>query len=679
MVEAPMMVFALRSFSLAFLAWHLGLLFPGLADPAFLAAAAVLGLAGGAWVRRWRLPLAAAAGVGAFALGPVLLALVPTWITGGAPSALDTLPLWADRQLTFALLPFALAWTEGWAFTGRTERRGVERLVHAAAVVVLFWSQGPYHVTLYPHPLALALAFGLFLISELVLLAGPRPRVASWAVALLVAVLGAGLLWSLLGRYEDQSTASGGGLLKPDLFQFDFAPLVRLEDEITLGENLVLLYREDGTPRNRYLRRLVLDAYDPARGFSLTEGKGPTVGRKSRTLPPSGGTQERVPVRQEYYLVNLDPSSLLALNDPVAVTPFAQWNQSSFVNAYRVDSLVSGDALWLYNEQYDDGLTAEQRSFYTRGGDDPELRALAVAWTKGAASPYEKASAILQNLKDHYFYSLKPGAPGPRGALKHFLFEGKKGYCSYFAFSMTLLLRSLGVPARIAVGFATNPADAVMGFTPVRAFQAHAWVEVPFGPYGWLEFDPTSDTPAPGEPFQFPSGADSQELSKMIAEILDARPQPLVEAAEAPRSADRLSWEAVWNAGSSSLPWLLPLLLLAANEGYRQRWRWARWRARQTRSVAAVWWAELAWRARRARRGPVPGETPEAWAARWSSFDPALQALAADFSQARYAAVPEPHLDRRIAARARPIGRRFDHARSRLHRVAGLLFPWWPR
>jgi len=666
----------LRAFSLAFLAWHLGLLFPGLAEPAFLAAAAVAGLVGGAWVRPLKGWLALPAGLGAFALAPLVLSVMPTWLSG-VGSSLDTLPLWADRQLTFAALPFALGWIEGWAFTGRPGRRGWERLIHGAAVVALFWSQGPYHVTLYPHPLALALAFGLFLASELTLLAGKKPRITSWAAAFLVAVLGVGLLWSLLGRYEDQSTASGGGLMKPDLFQFDFAPLVRLEDEITLGENLVLLYREEGTPRTRYLRRLVLDAYDPARGFSMTDPKAPTVGRKIRSFPPSGGVEERVAVRQEYYLVNLDPSSLLALNDPVKLTPYAQWNRSSFVNAYRVDSLVSGDEIWLYNEQLDDGLTPQQRAFYTQGGDDPEIRALALAWTKGAQTPYEKANAILQNLKDHYYYSLKPGNPGSRGALKHFLFEGKKGYCSYFAFSMTLLMRSLGLPARIAVGFATDPADAVLGFTPVRAFQAHAWVEVPFGPYGWLEFDPTSDTPAPGEPFQFPKGSDPQELSKMIAEILDAKPQPLADAPEpTPGSERKFSWESVWTTSTSALPWAVPLLLLLVNEAWRQRWRWSRLTAGNERARMARWWAEVVWRAHRAHQGPHPGETPEAWAVRQN--DPGLEALADDVSRARYASTLEPDLGRRVAVASRAAARQFDRRRPRIHRVASMVFPWWP-
>lgn len=670
----------LRAFSLAFLAWHLGMLFPGLAEPVFLAAAAVAGLAGGAWLRNIRGALALPAGLAVFFGVHFLATGLPVWLAGTGPSALDVVPLWADRQLWFALAPFCLGWFEGWAFTGRTERRGWERLVHAAAVTALFWSQGPYHVTLYPSPLVLALVFSLFLGSELALLTGKPPKTASWAAILLVAAVGIAVLWSLLGRYQDQSTASGGGLMKPDLFQFDFAPLVRLEDQITLGDNLVLLYREEGPPRPRYLRRLVLEAWDPARGFSVSGGKGPVVGRKTRTFTPAPPTLDRTPVRQEYYLVNLDPSSLLTLNEPTQVVPYAQWNRSSFVNAYRVDSLVAGDSLWLYNEQNDDGLPPDQRAFLTKGGDDPEIRALAEEMTRGAASPYEKVSAILLALREGYFYSLKPGNPGPRGALKHFLFEGKKGYCSYFAFSMALLLRSLDIPARVAVGFATDPEAAVLGFTPVRAFQAHAWVEVPFGPYGWLEFDPTSSTPAPGEPFQFPRESDPQELSRMIAEILGAKSQPLADTeSDGPGRKVPLDWNQVWAAGVPVLPWLVLGLLVGANEFWRHRWRWARWTAADDRSRARLWGAEVASRARRAGRGPAPGETPVAWADRIGKAEPDLAVLAEDLDRARYGREIPEALVGRIAKRAREVGLRFDRSRPGVHRALGTLFPWWPR
>ena len=118
------MTFLLRSFSLAFLAWHLGMLFPGLAEPLFLAAAALVGLAGGSLFRTFRALLAFPAGLLVLAAAEFLLTVLPTEVSGQGTTGLDLLPLWAGRQLTFSVLPFALGWTEGWLFTGRRERRG---------------------------------------------------------------------------------------------------------------------------------------------------------------------------------------------------------------------------------------------------------------------------------------------------------------------------------------------------------------------------------------------------------------------------------------------------------------------------------------------------------------------------------------------------------------------------
>jgi hypothetical protein len=132
-----------------------------------------------------------------------------------------------------------------------------------------------------------------------------------------------------------------------------------------------------------------------------------------------------------------------------------------------------------------------------------------------------------------YLYSLKPGIAADGDQLHHFLFDSKKGYCSYFAFAMALLCRSIGIPARVAVGFFVDPAAEVLNFYEVRAFQAHAWVEVWFGDLGWIEFDPTSRNLAPGEQFSFFLGPDKEKLSKLLSEILQN--QPGLEEEQAPR------------------------------------------------------------------------------------------------------------------------------------------------
>ena len=160
------------------------------------------------------------------------------------------------------------------------------------------------------------------------------------------------------------------------------------------------------------------------------------------------------------------------------------------------------------------------QKYYTTYGDDRKIRDLAVSITEGRSGYYDKVKAIVDYLKNNYLYSLKPGIATDGNQLHHFLFESKKGYCSYFAFAMALMCRSLGIPARVSVGFYVDPKMEVLNFYEVRAFQAHAWVEVYFGDLGWISFDPTSERPAPGEQFTFYMGPDMDRMSKLIGEIL---------------------------------------------------------------------------------------------------------------------------------------------------------------
>ena len=90
-------------------------------------------------------------------------------------------------------------------------------------------------------------------------------------------------------------------------------------------------------------------------------------------------------------------------------------------------------------------------------GDDILIRELAEEVTDGLETYYDKVIAIMFYLRDTYFYSLKPGVAADGDQLHYFLFESQKGYCSYFAFSMALMCRSLGIPARVAAGFFIDP------------------------------------------------------------------------------------------------------------------------------------------------------------------------------------------------------------------------------
>ena len=93
-------------------------------------------------------------------------------------------------------------------------------------------------------------------------------------------------------------------------------------------------------------------------------------------------------------------------------------------------------------------------------------------------------------------------APVPdRGedAVDDFLFQSQRGFCEQIATSLAIMLRTLGVPARIATGYVPSDRDAVAGVWISRASDAHAWVEVRFPDYGWVAFDPTASVPMSGE------------------------------------------------------------------------------------------------------------------------------------------------------------------------------------
>jgi transglutaminase-like putative cysteine protease len=123
---------------------------------------------------------------------------------------------------------------------------------------------------------------------------------------------------------------------------------------------------------------------------------------------------------------------------------------------------------------------------------DPRIPALAQQITANLSNPFDKASAIAAYLRTHYAYSLDlSGTPPTADPLPYFLFTRRAGHCEYFASAMTVMVRSLGIPARYINGFLPGEFNDVGGDYVIRASDAHSWVEVYFPGYGWITFDPT--------------------------------------------------------------------------------------------------------------------------------------------------------------------------------------------
>ncbi|MGH9357033.1 MAG: transglutaminaseTgpA domain-containing protein, partial [Terriglobia bacterium] len=108
---------------------------------------------------------------------------------------------------------------------------------------------------------------------------------------------------------------------------------------------------------------------------------------------------------------------------------------------------------------------------------DPELAALASRITKSSSNNYDRALAVQNYLRTNYGYTLDPLGIQPADPVDSFLFKSRKGYCAYFAAAMTLMLRTLNIPARIVNGFQTGTYNPIGQDFVVRARDAHSWVE----------------------------------------------------------------------------------------------------------------------------------------------------------------------------------------------------------
>ena len=127
------------------------------------------------------------------------------------------------------------------------------------------------------------------------------------------------------------------------------------------------------------------------------------------------------------------------------------------------------------------------------------VRNLAAVLTREADTPLDKALALEEYLRGSTFeYSRNIDKP-PRDAdaVDHLLFETKIGYSDYFASSMAVMLRSVGVPARLAAGYAPGILKDRTGRRLVKDSDSHGWTQVYFPGHGWIDFEPTAAWPLP--------------------------------------------------------------------------------------------------------------------------------------------------------------------------------------
>ncbi len=141
------------------------------------------------------------------------------------------------------------------------------------------------------------------------------------------------------------------------------------------------------------------------------------------------------------------------------------------------------------------------RRYTTLGPIPRRVADLAARLAAGRASTYDTVMAMQAWMGDNTQYSLDiPALPSGEDAVERFLFVDRIGFCEQIASSLVVMLRSQGIPARLAVGYTPGERNPFTGFYEVRARDAHAWAEVYFPGIGWQAFDPTAQVPLAGDP-----------------------------------------------------------------------------------------------------------------------------------------------------------------------------------
>lgn len=135
-----------------------------------------------------------------------------------------------------------------------------------------------------------------------------------------------------------------------------------------------------------------------------------------------------------------------------------------------------------------------QALYLDRTGITPVIEDLAQQWATGKTQPRDKAAAIMARLRSGFRYKLQPPiAPENVHPLEHFLLTTRTGNCEYFAGSLCLMLRAVGVPSRVVEGFAGQEKTGDPNQVLVRFSMAHAWVEANLGGPAWTTLDPTPE------------------------------------------------------------------------------------------------------------------------------------------------------------------------------------------
>lgn len=340
---------------------------------------------------------------------------------------------------------------------------------------------------------------------------GVAPATVAVTTVGIVVALFVGSAFTLIGtvgRLPGDGTGSGG------VGQLGIKPFTVLSGMLD-QKGTTELFDVTGLPANPpYLQALTLDDYVPGKGW-VRGTQMPAGVRADGRLPLAPGQQ----VHDKVTKITVSPVNWSDVWLPVFGMPTGLDGISSGYRYDRNSGIVYSEQAQRpsdYTERADltvptkaalEGAGSDYSRIsrkYTRiRGVDPKVTDLARKITAADTTEFDMAQDIYNFFRDGkngFVYSTQTARPVTGDPLVDFLFHGRTGFCEQYSSAMAAMLRVLGIPARVAIGFTDGFPSG--DHQVITSQDAHAWVQVYFPGYGWVAFDPTpltdSRTQVPG-------------------------------------------------------------------------------------------------------------------------------------------------------------------------------------
>ncbi len=298
---------------------------------------------------------------------------------------------------------------------------------------------------------------------------------------------------SLRTGFSDEVRLGQVGQIK-----FDSSPVMRV---------MILNKEINRVPRPIYWRGIALDQFDGTH-WRASNRNFQKIKRKpdGETMVKRSGSEL---LAQEILTEPIDTDILFSANVPVGFQGLEGSMITKVNDSYILPNRTSYKLKYF---AYSDLEVPEANDLRTDKGEYPaeimdsylqlpslnkRIQDLAKQLTRDKTNTYDRAISIKNYLQNNLKYTRTLERGKNEFPLDDFLFENKAGHCEYFATSMTVMLRVLGIPSRVVNGFIDGQWNALGDFFLIRESDAHSWVEVYFPTYGWISFDPTPESADP--------------------------------------------------------------------------------------------------------------------------------------------------------------------------------------